>query len=394
MVQREIHVLGAQDLDLSVTNSGADESGWTVGNPCAVIERTSDVIVLLATANRACDSEAAVLSRAGLDSRRCFLATSSDFGLTWTRGYEVTERVKQADWTWYATGPGGAIQLADGRLVFPCNHAQTTEDGFVRRRSHVLLADPPAVSLRAAQGDTAAQLNLRIGGLCAPFTNECAVVELPGGDLLLNARDFSGRCIRWQARSYDSGVSWTPGSHVPTLCEPAMYGCHAGIVACGTDGSLAFANPASTRRERLGLRFSVDAGSTWTDPPLIVHEGPSAYCSLQTLQSNGERHGEAAAAEEASIDGGPVVGILCECGDHSPYERIVFTMATPSGVVGAPLPSAINISVGGTSAAQPGAAGLGKIRPEDDRMAQEKVNGTRGAHAPGAGADGMFGAWG
>ena len=65
-----------------------------------------------------------------------------------------------------------------------------------------------------------------------------------------------------------------------------------------------FANPASTRRERLTVRVSDDDGASW---PLarVVHEGPAAYSSLVALP-----------------DGS--IGLLFERGERSPYERITF----------------------------------------------------------------------
>ena len=71
---------------------------------------------------------------------------------------------------------------------------------------------------------------------------------------------------------------------------------------------LIFANPASTRRERLTVRVSEDGGTTWP-VARVVHDGPAAYSSLAAL-----------------ADG--AIGLLFERGDRSPYERITFARLT------------------------------------------------------------------
>jgi sialidase-1 len=331
--------------------SGEDRGPLSVGNPCPVWERTSRIVWLLVSVSCAADNEAAVISRAARDTRRVFASRSIDLGRTWSRAREVTSQVKRDDWTWYATGPGGAVQLTaatltPGRLVFPCNHAATTADGFVRRGAHVLYAD-------GAEGGV---LELRIGGcLDAPFTNECALAEAGGGGvLLLNARDMSGRCQRWVARSDDGGESWRPAAQLTELAEPAMHGCHAALARCtGPRVRLAFANPASTRREHLTVRWSADEGGTWPlAERVVVHAGPAAYCSMQPLLP---RAGD-------SCEEGPLA-LLFECGVREPYERIAFALVRCG--------DADDAGVGG---------GCG-VRGDSRGVAS-------------GGADGMHGAWG
>ena len=68
--------------------------------------------------------------------------------------------------------------------------------------------------------------------------------------------------------------------------------------------ALVFANPASSKRERLTVRVSDDDGVTWP-AARVLHEGPAAYSSLAALS-----------------DGS--VAVLFERGDRAPYERITF----------------------------------------------------------------------
>jgi sialidase-1 len=350
-------VLGADDLDFDDRSIGASllARGLTVGNPCPVWEARSRTVYLLVTVNCAEDNESAIISRAALDTRRVFVATSNDLGVSWSRAREVTSSVKRGPWTvgveeeqqprdrlggddggagkeeerqdtdprqqeqqredgwtWYATGPGGAIQLSHGphagRLLWPCNHSHTTPDGYVRRAAHVLYADP--------RGEAGEELELKIGGCADAHSNESTLaLAADRTTLLLNARDMSGRCVRWTAASIDGGESWHKGTQPGDLIEPAMHGCHAALERCaGPRARLAFANPRSTRRERLTVRWSDDDGQTWADA-LLVHSGPSAYCSLQALPET-----EAGAGHDDAL------AILFECGARGPYERIDFAI--------------------------------------------------------------------
>lgn len=71
---------------------------------------------------------------------------------------------------------------------------------------------------------------------------------------------------------------------------------------------LLFANPASTKRERLTVRLSYDDGRTWP-VSRVLHDGPAAYSSLVVTRD---------------LD----IGVLFERGAQNPYERITFARFT------------------------------------------------------------------
>jgi sialidase-1 len=100
----------------------------TVGNPTALYDETTEVMWLLLCTNHAEDLEWQIHARAGKDTRRVWVTSSSDFGETWEKPREITSSVKRKEWTWYATGPGRGIQLQSGRLVVPCNHAEDVHE--------------------------------------------------------------------------------------------------------------------------------------------------------------------------------------------------------------------------------------------------------------------------
>ena len=275
-----------------------DDGGNTCGNPCPVVDRETGTLWLLTTWNRGDDPEPRIISGESRDTRRVFVTRSTDDGVSWSRPIEITSSVKQTNWTWYATGPGAGIQLEQGpnrgRLVVACDHI---EAGTKHYRSHVIYSDDHGA-------------NWKLGGATPRHeVNECEVAELPGGRLLLNMRNYDrSQRTRQQAISPDGGMTWTGQRHVPELADPI---CQASLrrhswadSTSGRRSILLFANPASTRRERMTLRASQDDGQTWPVSRL-VDARPSAYSSLGVLP-----------------DGD--VGILYEAGERGPYESIVF----------------------------------------------------------------------
>ena len=133
--------------------------------------------------------------------------------------------------------------------------------------------------------------------------NECEVVELEDGRLLLNMRNYDrSRRMRAQSRSADGGATWSPIVHDPALPEPI---CQASMISLDTGRRLVFSNPAhASKRVGMTVRDSLDGGRSWSDG-IVLHEGPAAYSSLVDLDADG-------------------VGCLYECGDAGPYERIRF----------------------------------------------------------------------
>jgi len=282
----QIHLLMRRSLDGGVTWEPSRvvwaAAGYTTGNPCPVAGRVTGVVALLLTRNRGTDSEGEILAGTSAESRSVWMMRTEDDGATWTEPVEITATTKAADWTWYATGPGVGIETSSGRLVVPCDHAVA---GSKLYESHVILSDDGG-------------LTWRLGGTVTPRVNECQVVELSDGRLMLNMRNYDGRHRRAVAFSDDSGVTWTAPTVDEALVEPV---CQASLIRC-VDGTLLFANPASEQRVNMTIRLSRDSGRTWPDARMLW-EGPSAYSCLVELP-------------------GGTVGCLYERGEKSPYERL------------------------------------------------------------------------
>jgi len=276
-----------------------DDPGNTCGNPAPVVERETGTIHLLMTWNRGDDHERDIISGSSNDTRRVFITSSDDDGRNWREPKEITSDVKLPGWTWYATGPGHGIQIQNGncagRLVIACDHIEAGSKDYY---SHIVYSDDSGLSWR-------------LGGRSPrPAVNECAVVEVCGGRLLLNMRSYlPGENVRQIALSADGGITWTDQRSDRALIEPI---CQASVINYPTEvpaesGLILFANPASkTQRLNMTLRASLDDAETWHSK-ITLHAGPSAYSDL------------------ALAPDGPIL-CLYEGGDSHPYEflRLAF----------------------------------------------------------------------
>lgn len=282
------------DLDLLVKRSEDKGKSWsrqeivheeggdakiTIGNPCPVVDGSTGTIWL-------------PFCR---DNDDVFLTHSTDDGRTWSQPLDITREVKHPNWGWYATGPGVGIQLTRGphagRLVIPCDHRvgkEARDQWNTRGHSHVIYSDDHGKTWRR-------------GEPTAPSMNECQVVELADGRLMLNMRSYRGKKCRAVATSADGGATWSEPVDHAALIEPV---CQASFLRYD-EKRLLFSNPASeTTRHRLTVRLSEDEGKTWPVSRLL-HAGPSAYSCLTVLP-----------------DGS--IGCLYEAGEKDPYERLIF----------------------------------------------------------------------
>jgi sialidase-1 len=266
----------------------ADDDANTVGNPCPVVDRRTGVIWLLTTRNRGTDREKDIIAGTSQSSRTVWVMSSNDDGVSWSAPREITREVKRPEWTWYATGPGVGIQTRSGRLVIPANHV---EAGTGVHRSHLFYSDDDGKSWT-------------LGASADAGTNESQVVELADGRLMLNMRNHPPKPenFRLVATSADRGQTLTAAAIDRALVEPPAQASIIRVAA----GPLLFANPASTKRERMTVRVSYDEGATWA-VSRVIHVGPAAYSSLAELPD-------------------AAVGLLYERGERSPYEKITFAL--------------------------------------------------------------------
>jgi sialidase-1 len=269
-----------------------EDSGNTCGNPAPVVDRESGVVWLLMTWNRGDDQEKEIIAGTSNDTRRVFVTWSQDDGRSWAAPREITEDVKKSSWTWYATGPGAGIQLERGRqagrLIIPCDHIESITKHYY---SHVIYSDDHGASWR-------------LGGTTPRHqVNECQVVELANGRLLLNMRNYDrAKKHRQVAFSEDGGNTWIEQRFDESLVEPI---CQASIRRAGS--AILFSNPSDAdQRINMTVQLSTDEGNSWRVLHR-VHSGPSAYSDLAVLPEG-------------------KVGCLYERGIKHPYETITLAL--------------------------------------------------------------------
>tara|TARA_B100000242_G_scaffold294332_1_gene276449 strand:- start:1535 stop:2635 length:1101 start_codon:yes stop_codon:yes gene_type:complete len=271
-----------------------DDGNNTCGNPSPVLDKKSGRISLLSTWNKGEDKEWQIIDQKSIDTRRIFLIHSHDDGDNWTMPKEITKDVKLNNWTWYATGPVNGIQLKKGskkgRLIIPCDHIEAKTKHYY---SHIIYSDDGG-------------LNWTLGGSTNQHqVNECTIVELNSGELLLNMRNYTDDRLRKLAVSQDQGITWSDIYSHKNLIEPICQASMINIKRPFKKELLAFSNPNSKKlREKMTVQFSFNNSKTWSKK-ILIHQGPSAYSNLIQLNSS-------------------EIACLFEGGDNSPYEGIAF----------------------------------------------------------------------
>ncbi len=296
------------DIDLVVKRSSDEGKSWsklmvvwddaanTCGNPSPIVDRESGNIVLVSTWNLGTDHEKQIINGTSLDTRRIFVLTSADNGLSWTKAKEITSDVKKPDWTWYATGPCHGIQLQkgrfSGRLIVPCDHIESVTNKYF---SHIIYSDDHGKTWKLG------------GSTPQDQVNECTVAELSAKKLMLNMRNYNrAEKCRKVSVSKDGGTTWSDIYTDKTLVEPICQGSLL-TYACQKRNQqrLLFLNPADeNKRKNMTLRISFDQGKTWAKS-IVLFPGPAAYGDLTQLP-NGD------------------IGCLYEAGPISPYQGIIY----------------------------------------------------------------------
>lgn len=273
-----------------------DDGENVCGNPAPVVDDATGTIHLLSTWNLGKDHEGEIIDGTSEDTRRIFVMSSADEGLTWTEPREITTSVKREDWTWYATGPCHGIQLKQGkhrgRLLIPCDHIEAATKKYY---SHTIYSDDQGITWKLG------------GRTPQDQVNECTLAELSDGRIILNMRNYDRtQKNRKIAYSEDGGLTWGDIDSDETLIEPI---CQASMLMVSSEKEktplLLFLNPADKKhRQRMCLRSSMDDGASWK-ASLVLHKGPGAYSDLTQL-SNGN------------------IACLYEAGLSNPYQGIVF----------------------------------------------------------------------
>lgn len=276
------------------------------GNPAPVVLDTGRVL-LVHVRNAAAATEDAIRRGkvSAANGRRIWVQHSDDDGMTWSAPREITGQVKKADWRWYATTPGHAIQLtggaASGRIVVPANHSLPpagTDNGTEGKYNggHCLLSDDRGQTWRIGYVDDNTDGYVNV--------NETTAAELPDGRIYFNTRnDSPSPGTRADAYSRDGGQKLLkPFRPQAGLVGPVV---ECSVLQLRTPDVLLFSGPADPGfRALMTVRRSRDGGITWQDA-YTVDGLPAAYSDLVRVDDE-------------------TVGLLHETGDFSAYETITF----------------------------------------------------------------------
>jgi sialidase-1 len=280
-------------------------NGDTRDNPAPVVDRRTGRIVLMTSYNPGDDDT----------KRRPFVQYSDDDGATWSAARDLTDEIVKPEWnSWYATGPGHAVQLQHGphkgRLIVPANHEG--DGGALAggpQGGHLNYSDDGGTTWKIGADDTRRTNDVSPG--------ELSTTELPDGRIYVNARANTGTDPgnRNTATSSDGGLTFdAPFRTLPRLEAPKVQGS---VLDVGHRIFLSVPDhPVS--REIMAVRTSDDNGRNFQKMGKVIYWGPSAYSDLVDL-------------------GGDHLGLLYEAGQAGPYEAIRFAqfndayLRTPNG---------------------------------------------------------------
>ena len=273
----------------------ASGEGSTAGNPCPAYDTITGQILMMFNRNHTEGHQ--YLIEQGKSPRTVHLTVSNDNGDTWTPEQDITAQTKLPHWTWHAVGPNHALQLASGRLLFPCNHAEFLENEGKSGpyRSHTLYSDD--------HGQT-----WQIGEDIADDTTECVLSQLKDGRVLINIRLLPCPGCRSMATSHDDGVTFIDHHLVEVQPDPGCQGSMIVLTSGNQEYILVTNSTATNARKRLALHESADNGESWSEA-FVITEGPCAYSDLAQLDDN---H----------------IAVLYEAGEEYSHETITFDIIT------------------------------------------------------------------
>lgn len=311
------------DVDLVLRTSRDHGKTWSplqkivdfgeaqAGNPAPVFDLTDPRYPqgrLLLVYNTGTASEHDV--RMGKAIREIWYMTSTDAGKTWSSPVNITTQVSRPnhvatnarytfseDWRSYATTPGHALQIQNGRyrgrLFIAANHSEgPPQEHFADYKAHGFYSDDHGKSWKLSPN------------VSYPGGNESTAAETSTGGVLMNIRNQSGDVkARLQAFSSNAGEAWTSVRVVHELRDPVCQGSLINYRSPGSRPVLLFSNlNHADNRENLTVRVSDDDGQTWSTGKTI-DTGSAAYSDI-VVQGEGQ------------------VGVLYEKDD---YTKITYT---------------------------------------------------------------------
>lgn len=258
------------------------EGNEALMNPCPVVDRDSQAIVLICVS----------IDKVRPGHHQLLQLKSTDNGQTWSQPADIAGNISNFD-DRFVPGPGVSIQMRNGRLVVPGYTGEINEELEEEFYSCALYSDDHGQ-------------HWTLGARVNDLSDESQAVELTDGTLMLNMRGNMGKSCRGVAISGDGGQTWSKVRWDRALNECP---CQASIIRYCLDpqdakGPLIFANPDNrgekfnvVDRTKMTVRLSYDDGRTWPIKRLI-HAGPSSYSTMVRLSDGdiglmfegGEKH--------------------------------------------------------------------------------------------------------
>lgn len=222
-----------------------------------------------------------------VDRRRPFIRTSTDDGLNWSAGTEITSQVKPSDFRHFVGGPGHGICIQNGpnagRLVI--------QGAFSKWSGNALDTCETWNGAYCIYSDDNGA-NWTLGAQDAPSSqtfqpNEAAMAELDDGHLYVNVRDqgASNSTNRLHTWSEDGGETFTSAfAPLPdTVMELPQCHCSVWKLSATADPvyqRLIFSGPLEPAdRDQIVFRQSFNGGKTW-HPARTVETGQGGYSDL------------------------------------------------------------------------------------------------------------------
>lgn len=195
--------------------------------------------------------------------RRVYVKQSDDHGKTWSARRDITDQAQrpcredsegrwvdppaQGEWGWTGLGPvHGIVKTMDphrGRIIVGARHVARDSKTY----SHVIFSDDG--------GET-----WEVGGSLDLRSTECTVVELPNGNVMLNARSMDEVGHRTVGISKNGGETFEPAYIDYALFEPG--GVQGSLLRYGD--KILFSNPRDREDRTSGtIQVSSDNGRTW-----------------------------------------------------------------------------------------------------------------------------------
>ena len=263
----------------------AEDGDRALNNPCAVVEQSSDQVLVMFQSYPAGMAERSGKIQPGHEGEaivRNWLITSNDDGVTWSAPRDLTKQTKREKVvTTVASGPGIGIQLRNGehagRILIPFN-----EGPYGLWNIYAVYSDDKGESWKI--GDVAPGGLIDVGKGKTSTVNEAQFVELKDGSVRFNVRRWAGKALRKTCVSQDGGVTWSSVEDVPEQVDP---GCMASVLrytdpADGGTSRILFSGPQSTKRENGTVFVSYDEGKTWPVKRVLCEES-FAYSCLTAL---------------------------------------------------------------------------------------------------------------